>query len=219
MTPLQTSLTILACLLGLGGFAFAYVIHLANAMKTTGPPLSAGGTALALSPALLTLALELGQWALARQTGNVLRAMLWNAPAILGMGLTLVLTASAWIGDRPAVRRRATERRRRAESRAMVEVWERSGRLSAWDLHVERGYQTSFTGADGSSRPGVDWIIVFKVDGAEHSVKVRSFSAAAAPIQIEQHTRFVLHELDRRLTGGWRPDAGDPTPIDLTIPA
>jgi hypothetical protein len=216
MTSLQCSLTVLAWLLGLGGLAFAYVIHLANAMKTTAPPLSARSALLAVSPALLALVVLVAQAVLAIEAGNLLRAALWNLPAIIGTKATLIMTIAAWAGDRPAARRKATEKRMAAESRAMEEIWSRSGRLPQWNLQVERGIPTSIATPEGGSRDGTDWIIRFAADGTDHSVRVCSVPAAAGPHDLERHARYVLGDLARRLGEGWRPGPDD-EPLVITV--
>jgi hypothetical protein len=69
---------------------------------------------------------------------------------------------------------------------------------------------------DGASRDGVDWIIRFAADGADHSVRVCSVPADAAPIDLERHAQHVLGDLARRLSEGWRPGPAD-EPLVITV--
>jgi hypothetical protein len=218
MTPLQGSLTALAWLLGLGGLAFAFFLHLANAMKTTSPPMSPRGVALSLAPALATAVVALAEWTLARREGNVVRVLAWNVPALLGGLATFLMTAAAWTSARPSALRRARERRARAEDDAMSVVWQRSGRWPEWDLQVERGFETSFPSADGAPpRTGVAWLIRFVADGKQQMMSVRSFAAGGASIPLERQAQCVLRDLAQRLSAGWRPDPTSTAPLELIV--
>ena len=99
----------------------------------------------------------------------------------------------------------------------MKVIWERSGRLTDWNLHVEHGVQTDLPGADGSARIGVDWTIGFTADGTDRSVTVRSTSDSGVPVDIEKHARWVLQELKQRLDSGWRPSAADDGLIEIAV--
>jgi hypothetical protein len=217
MTPLEWLLTALASLLGVGGLAFAYVLHLANAMKTTAPPMPARSTALALTPPVATGILVLVVWWMAREHGHRHRALAWNAPGLLGASLTVVMSVGAWLGSRPAARRRAAERRARREDDAMREIWQRSGRRADFDLQVERGIPTSVTLADGTSRPATDWIVRFVAEQRPQSIHVVSFAPTAASIPIERQAQGVLGELAQRLAAGWRPDPAATRPLEITL--
>ncbi len=217
MTPAQWVLTVIAWFLGIGGVVFVYVVQLANAMKTTGPPLPLRMAAVAMAPALVCSVLLVGQVALARHAGNLRVALLWNSPALLGAGLAFLMVGMGWIGDQPWARRLEARRFLAAQDDQMKVIWERSGRLKGWNLHVERGVQIDLPGVDGSARIGMDWTIGFTADGADRSVAVRSASDSGLPMDIEKHARRVLQELKQRLDSGWRPGAADDGPIEIAV--
>jgi len=219
MTALQWALTVLAGLIGLSAIAFAYVVQLANAMKTTAPPLSARDAAIAVAPAVLCAGLLAVEYMIARRAGNVSRALAWNSAAIAGTAIAILMVAAGWATDRPAARRAATARLHAFEENRNAELWQSSGSIPEYELKVERGIQTVLGRGEGKEEPGVDWLINFKVDGRSQTVTVHSFATNGEPIELAQHSRQVLQRLKAMLDGGWRPRAEEPTPIEVIATA
>jgi len=172
---------------------------------------------VAMVPALVCSLLLVGQVVLSRQAGYLRVTLLWNSPALFGVGITFLMVGMGWIGDQPWARRLEARRFLAAQDDQAKVIWERSGRLTDWNLHVERGVQTNLPGVDGSARVGADWTIGFTADGTDRSVTVRSVSDSGLPMDIEKHARRVLQELKQRLDSGWRPDAADDRPIEIAV--
>jgi hypothetical protein len=217
MTPGQWCLTVTAWLIGLGAVVFAYVVQLANAMKTAAPPLSGRDAAIAISPAIFCTALLVAEYFVAQRVGNVGRAIAWNLPAIFGAGITILMVLIGWISDRPASRRSATARFREVEEQHNSDLWQNNGQIKEYELRVDRGIQKVFTTSDGNQEPGVDWHITFKVEGVLQSATVHSFPAKGQTIDLLHHSREVLQQLKRRLDSGWRPTSPEQAPLEVAV--
>lgn len=216
MTAAQWLLTILACLVGLGSIAFAYVVQLANAMKTTAPPLSTRDALIAVAPAVLCIGLLVVEYVLARRSANLSRVLWWNSPAIIGAAIALLMVVAGWATDRPGARRAASARLRATEQKRNTDLWQNSGWLRDYDLRVERGIQTVLTNSSGKEQPGVDWHVSFKVDGLVQTAALHSFAVEGQAIDLAQHSRHVLQHLKEKLDGGWRPKPSE-APFEVVI--
>jgi hypothetical protein len=217
MTSVQWMLTIAAWLVGLGAVAFAYVVQLANAMKSTAPPLSVRDAGIAIAPSILCAGLLALEYLVARRAGNIGRALIWNIPSLCGAGLAVLMVVAGWASSRPAARRAATARMRAAEERRNADLWQSSAWLSEYELRVERGIQKVFTTSDGKQRAGVDWRITFKADGRPAAVTVHSFPSTDDAIDLSHHARAVLQQLKHQLDSGWRPSASDEECLEIVV--
>src|SRR5262245_32026722 len=209
MTAGQIVLAALTLLVSIASATLAYWIGVANSMSTVPQRLSRPQLGVIAVSWLAAAVLMLAAVCQAERTTSVL---LWHAPAVL----ILVVAVRLGLGDLLGHSEQARERRRQryfdAERVAMQRIWEQHGRREAWQLRVERGLAGSYLDSRQTQRPGVEWMVAFKVDAQPHTVTVRSLGPHPGDdgqwteADLITHARAALDALEAKLDAGWRPD-------------
>jgi len=81
---------------------------------------------------------------------------------------------------------------------------------SQWLMRVEKSLSASFIQPDGTSRPGIDWIIGLKHGEMTYRVMVRSYLTSDIQKKFQKDMTYqgqtVMGYLNDLLQQGWLPD-------------
>jgi hypothetical protein len=90
-----------------------------------------------------------------------------------------------------------------------------------WQARIESGLSAHFIQADGSSRPGIDWVVGLKRGDETHKIFVRAYLgegvSKATRDDLEYQGRTVRGFVFDRLAAGWSPVNAPLPALTLTI--
>ena len=90
-----------------------------------------------------------------------------------------------------------------------------------WQARIESGLNAHFIQPDGSSRPGIDWVVGLKRGDETQKIFVRAYLADGVSKNtsddLEYQGRTVLQFVFEQLAAGWSPNDPPLPALTLTI--
>ena len=126
-------------------------------------------------------------------------------------------SSSALPSSRSAAAPNDAPRYSREHPVAEAEVSSTKRAAAGWEIEITTGLRASFFQPDGSSRPGTDWIVVFRRGPTEHKVIVRTYAPGRQRASAELETRAVFEHVIAVLDKGWDPAAASEAPDVMSI--